>query len=239
MKKEKIREKIREKLISLQDLKYRDFSSALMPSVDKNKVIGVRTPALRAYARELLAKAYGKNDFSDIYAFFDGAPHTYFEENNLHAFLISGIKDFSKCIRLTEDFLPFIDNWATCDSFRPKCFAKGADKLLPFIEAWLASDKPYTVRYAIELLMIYFLDERFLTDYPDAVSKIRSNEYYVNMMISWYFATALAKQYESILPYIEERRLDAWVHNKAIQKAVESYRITPEQKAYLKTLKIK
>lgn len=234
-----IKEKIREKLISLQDLKYRDFSSSLMPTVDKNTVIGVRIPLLRAYAKELLEKAYAENDFSDIYDFLYNVPHTYFEENNLHAFLVAGIKDFSECLRLTESFLPFIDNWATCDSFRPKCFAKGADKLLPFIEAWLESDKPYTVRYAIELLMTYFLDDRFLPRYPASVSKIRTNEYYVNMMIAWYFATALAKQYEFVLPYLEEHRLDAWVHNKAIQKAVESYRITSEQKAYLKTLKVK
>ena len=230
---------IREKLFSMQDLKYRDFSASLMPTVDKRRVIGVRTPVLKAFAKELIKSAYLLGEFSDIDAFFGAVPHEYFEENNLHAFLISEIKDFELCIRKTEEFLPYVDNWATCDSFRPKCFRKNTDELLPYINRWLKSEKTYTVRFAIELLMVYFLDEHFSPVYPDSVSKIRSDEYYVNMMIAWYFATALAKQYESVISYIEKRKLSKWIHNKSIQKSVESFRITAEQKEHLASLRVK
>ena len=152
--------------------------------------------------------------------------------------MISLEKEFDKCIEEVEAFLPFVDNWATCDQLSPKAFKKEPEKLLPYIQAWIRSDKTYTVRFAIGMLMQHFLDERFDTKYADMVAEVRSEEYYVNMMIAWYFATALAKQYEAVLPYLKEKRLDDWVHNKAIQKSVESYRITDEQKAYLKTLKI-
>ena len=166
-------------------------------------------------------------------------PHRYFDEDQLHVFVISLEKDFDRCIAEVDSFLPFIDNWATCDQLSPKAFKKEPQRLLSHIQAWIKSNQPYTIRFAIGMLMQHFLDERFNTKYADMVAELRSEEYYVNMMIAWYFATALAKQYESVLPYLEEKRLDAWVHNKAIQKSVESYRITEKQKAYLKTLKIR
>lgn len=230
-------EKIREKLFLMQDLKYRDFTSSLIPTVDKERIIGVRTPVLKSFAKELMREAYEMGDFSEINLFLDNLPHEYYEENNLHSFIVSEIKDFEICIKETSEFLPFINNWATCDSFRPKCFAKNKEKLIPYIEGWLSSDKAYTVRYAIELLMIHFLDASFSASYLNTVSKIQSGEYYVNMMIAWYFAEALVKQYESAIFYIEMNKLEPWVQNKAIQKARESFRITAEQKEYLKTLK--
>ena len=166
-------------------------------------------------------------------------PHTYYEENNLHGFLLDFIRDFGACLAATERFLPYIDNWATCDGTSPRALIEKPDVLLAHVETWLASDHTYTVRFGIETLMRHFLDARFSTAYPDAVAALRSDAYYINMMIAWYFATALAKQYDAILPYIKNRSLDKWTHNKTIQKAIESYRITEAQKAYLRTLKIK
>ena len=163
----------------------------------------------------------------------------YFEENNVHAFLIQQIKDFERCVEEVEKFLPYINNWATCDMMSPKIFKKHKEQLLVSVRRWISSDETYTVRYGIGMLMQHFLDEDFREEYLALAAGIRSQEYYVNMMIAWYFATALAKQYEKALPYIEEKRLDDWTHNKAIQKSCESYRITPEQKAYLRTLKVK
>ena len=232
------KKEIREKLISMQDLKYREFSASLMPTVDPSTVIGVRIPMLRAMARDMLRQAKECGDASDIEEFLSDLPHAFFEENNLHVFIVAGIKSFPECVRRAEEFLPFVDNWSTCDSFRPLCFAKHRTELLPHIYKWIASDREYTVRYAIELLMVYFLDDGFSSKYPDAVSKIRSDKYYVNMMIAWYFATALAKQYDSVIPYLERRILSPWVHNKTIQKACESFRVSKDQKEYLKTLKI-
>ncbi len=191
----------------------------------------MRTPELRKYAKEL-----SKRD--DINTFLDKLPHDYFDENQLHAFIISGIKDYDTCMNEVERFLPYVNNWATCDQLSPKVFSKHRKELLEHIKKWIESDKTYTVRFAVGMLMQHFLDEDFDMRYPDMVSKIRSDEYYINMMIAWYFATALAKQYDSILPFIEDGRLDVWTHNKTIQKAVESYRITDEQKAYLKSLKV-
>ena len=169
--------------------------------------------------------------------FLSSLPHKYFDENQLHAFLISEQKDFDKCVSLLEEFLPYIDNWATCDQLSPKIFKKNREKLLPLIEKWLSSSKTYTIRFAVGMLMQHFLDSDFNPSYLEKVAEIRSEEYYVNMMIAWYFATALAKQYEASLPYIERKKLAPWTHNKAIQKAIESYRITKEQKEYLKSLK--
>lgn len=220
-----------EKMFSLQDTKYKDFQCKLMPTVDPDRVIGVRTPALRALAKEL----YGTPQAEE---FLSALPHTYYEENNLHAFLIEGIKDFDACIAALNAFLPYVDNWATCDSMRPVCFKRNIHKLPPYIEGWLNSSHVYTVRFGIEALMLCFLDEHYDEAYPRRISQIRSDEYYVNMMIAWYFATALAKRWENIIPFIEENTLSPWVHNKAIQKACESYRITAEQKDYLRTLKI-
>ena len=223
---------LHKKLYSLQDLKYRDMQIRIIPTVDPKSIIGVRTPELRAIAKEMLKEG----DYSD---FLKALPHGYFEENQLHAFIISGIKDMDVCMKELEIFLPYVDNWATCDQMSPKVFKKHREELLHHIEEWIRSDKTYTVRFSVGMLMEHFLDEDFDPVYPDMVAALRSEEYYINMMIAWYFATALAKQYESIIPYIEKRKLDQWTHNKAIQKSVESYRITDEQKKYLKTLKTK
>lgn len=223
---------IRTELFKMQDMDYRDFNSKLIPTVDKESMIGIRTPELRKYA-----KAIGKKE--EVKEFLQALPHKYFDENQLHAFIISEIKDFKNCIDEINIFLPYIDNWATCDQLSPKVFKKHHSELFAYIKDWLKSDKVYTLRFGIGMLMEHFLDEDFDIIYPETVSKIRSDEYYVNMMIAWYFATALAKQYESILPFIENRSLDIWTHNKAIQKAVESLRISDEKKEYLKSLKIK
>ena len=219
-------------LMKLQDSGYRDLQTGIIPTVDKDSIIGVRTPALRT-----LAKEFGKRE--DIAEFLDDLPHKYFDENQLHAFILSGMKDAKSCIELVDKFLPYVDNWATCDQMSPKVFRKNKALLLEYVNTWIKSEHTYVKRFAIGMLMEHFLDEDFKTSYLTKVAKIRSDEYYVNMMIAWYFATALAKQYEAALPYIEEQKLDKWTHNKAIQKAVESYRITPEQKEYLKTLKRK
>ena len=222
---------LHKKLYSLQDLKYRDMQIRIIPTVDPKSIIGVRTPELRAIAKEMLKEG----DYSD---FLKALPHGYFEENQLHAFIISGIKDMDVCMKELEIFLPYVDNWATCDQMSPKVFKKHREELLHHIEKWIRSDKTYTVRFSVGMLMEHFLDEDFDPVYPDMVAALRSEEYYINMMIAWYFATALAKQYESILPFIEEKRLDDWTHNKAIQKSLESRRITEEQKLYLKSLKV-
>ena len=227
-----ITDEIRSELIKLQDPSYRDFQVNLIPTVAPEKIIGVRTPELRA-----LAKALSKRD--DISGFLDDLPHSSFEENQLHAFILSVMKDAEACIKLVDKFLPYVDNWATCDQMSPKIFKKHKELLLGFVNEWIKSDHTYTRRFAIGMLMEHFLDDDFKTSYLTKVSKIRSDEYYVNMMIAWFFATALAKQYDYTVPYIEKQKLDIWTHNKSIQKAVESYRITEEQKAYLKTLKRK
>ena len=226
-----ITEEIRNELYALQDEGYREFQKKLIPTADPDSVIGVRTPALRSFAAQLLKS-------EDIDAFLDDLPHRTFDENQLHAFLLSGMKDYGKCVKCVGQFLPYVDNWATCDQMSPKVFKKHKQELLEQIRQWLCSDHTYTVRFAIGMLMEHFLDENFDPAYPEMVSKIRSEEYYINMMIAWYFATALAKQYDQILPYLEERKLADWTHNKTIQKAIESYRITPEQKEYLRSLKI-
>ena len=223
---------IRAELFKMQDINYRDFNSKLIPTVDKESMIGIRTPDLRKYAKQL-----GKS--SDVIEFLQTLPHKYFDENQLHAFIISEIKDFKNCIDEINRFLPYIDNWETCDQLSPKVFKKYHNELFEYIKDWLKSDKVYTLRFGIGMLMEHFLDEDFDILYPETVSKIRSGEYYINMMIAWYFATALAKQYESVIPFIENNSLDIWTHNKAIQKAVESLRISDEKKEYLKSLKIK
>ena len=227
-----INERIRERLFELQDLKYRDFNSSLIPTVDKETVIGVRTPQIRKLAKEL-------SKDPDIEIFLRTLPHKYFEENNLHGLIIEAMKYYDRCVAEMKLFLPYIDNWATCDIISPKIFKKHLPELLDEIKFWIGSDHTYTVRFGIEMLMSFYLDDEFKPEYPEMVAGVKSEEYYVNMMIAWYFATALAKQYDAVLPIIEEKRLEKWTHNKAIQKSVESYRITPEQKVYLKTLKIK
>ena len=262
---------IQEKLFELQDVEYRDFMKKLIPTVNPETVIGIRTPELRKMAAQLAGQ-------EDIGEFLAALPHTYFEENQLHAFLISGIKDFAKCVAEVERFLPYVNNWATSDQMSPKVFKKHRKELLPAIERWIAAGTnteqcpatagdevqqamtaagtavinagcsdvqkaatsiTYTVRFGIGMLMTHFLDEEFDPAYPELVAAVRSEEYYIRMMAAWYFATALAKQYDAVLPLIEGRRLDTWTHNKAIQKAIESYRISPEQKEYLRGLKRK
>lgn len=227
-----IKEEIVQSLFESQDTQYRDFQSKLIPNIEKESIIGVRTPILRT-----LAKNYAKRN--DISEFLNELPHKYFEENQLHAFIISQINDFDRSVFEVCRFLPFVDNWATCDQMSPKSFKKNKEELIKYIEQWLKSSEVYTVRFAVGMLMTHYLDEDFKLDYPDMAASIRSDEYYVNMMTAWYFATALAKHYDEALPYIKENKLDVWTHNKAVQKAVESRRITPEQKAYLKTLKRK
>lgn len=227
-----ITDEIRKELKKLQDNGYREMQVTIIPTLEADSIIGVRTPALRQ-----LAKEFAKRE--DISEFLSDLPHKFFEENQLHAFILSGMKDAESCIRLVDEFLPYVDNWATCDQMSPKVFKKHKQLLLEYVDKWIRSEHTYVKRFAIGMLMEHFLDEDFKTSYLTKVSKIRSEEYYVNMMIAWYFATALAKQYEDTLPFIEKQKLDKWTHNKSIQKAVESYRITPEQKEYLKTLKRK
>ena len=222
---------IRRSLFNMQDIAYRDFHSRLIPNIDKNRVIGVRTPILRKYTKEISA-------CTGFDVFLDQLPHFYYEEDNIHAFYIESLKDFNECVFRLEAFLPYIDNWATCDMLRPKCFKNNTEKLFPYIQKWLSENKTYTVRFAIGMFNSYYLDEHFDVKHLDMVSSVVSDEYYINMMRAWYFSTALAKQYEASVTYVEGRKLDAWTHNKAIQKAIESYRISAETKEYLKTLKV-
>lgn len=217
-------------LFKMQDVEYKSFQSKLLPTIDSDKIIGVRTPVLKSYALKLQGT-------SEAEVFLSSLPHEYYEENNLHAFLIMSKKDFDFCLKLTDAFLPFVDNWATCDSLRPKCFGRNKTQLLKSIKAWLISEHEYTVRFAIEMMMIHFLDGDFNIEYMHAVARIKSKQYYINMMIAWYFATALAKQYDSALEIIKSGQLSVWVHNKAIQKAIESRVICNERKVFLKTLK--
>lgn len=232
---------IQRRLREMQDVKYADFQMALIPGMERERAIGVRTPQLRALAKELYREAQkgGESARSDIDAFLRTLPHKYFDEMQLHAFIISEIKDFAMCMAETERFLPHVDNWATCDQLSPKVFRKHRQELLSHIDCWLGSEHTYTVRFGMGMLMQHFLDEDFDISYMDRIAEIRSDEYYINMMIAWYFATALAKQPESAMTVLKEQRLDRWTHNKAIQKAIESRRITDEQKAYLRTLKIR
>ena len=223
---------ITEQLFELQDPEYKQFHSKLMPTISPEVIIGVRTPKLRKLARQI-AKS------TEVERFMEQLPHHYYEENNLHGFLIEDIKDFDECIQALNDFLPCVDNWATCDMMAPKVLKKDLPKLYEWIKVWIASGETYTIRFGVNMLMKYFLEDVFSPEYPELVASVRSEEYYVKMVVAWYFATALAKQYDAVLPYLTEHKLDVWTHNKTIQKAVESYRITPEQKAYLKTLRQK
>jgi 3-methyladenine DNA glycosylase AlkD len=213
-----------------QDEKYAQFQRKLLPTVDPAKIIGVRTPVLRK-----IAKLFKKNEECTV--FLRELPHTYFEENLLHGIIISEITDFQSCIQQLEQFLPYVDNWAVCDQTAPKVFKKHKEELLPYIRKWLTSEHVYTVRFAIGMLMQHFLDDDFKQEYLDMVTGIKSDEYYINMEIAWYMATALAKQWETAIPYLETKKMDRWVHNRTIQKAIESLRITDEQKKYLRTLK--
>lgn len=220
-------EEIKKHLFELQDMAYRDFHSRLMPGIDKETVIGIRVPVLRKYAKSIAGTELAEKFIKEL-------PHRYYEENNLHMMLITRIKDYDRCLLEIERFLPYIDNWATCDFPAPKCFENHKEDLLPVIKRWIASSETYTIRYGMGMLMRLYLDADFDPEYVRIVAEVKSDEYYVNMMIAWYMATALAKQWDVVIPYIEEHRMPDWVHRKTIQKAVESYRITDEQKRYLK-----
>ena len=232
MNQEEMIRDVRKRLFEMQDTGYRDFHARLILTVEKEKIIGIRTPILRKFAKE-----FGKTEESEL--FLKVLPHQYYEENNLHGLLIEQIRDSDKCLEELERFLPFIDNWATCDLLALHMMKKHRDIFIREVFRWIESDQPYTIRFGISMLMRHYLDEEFKTEYPEKVAAIRSEEYYVNMMRAWYFSTALAKQYENVLPFLEKRQMDVWTHTKTIQKAIESYRITSEQKEYLRTLRIK
>ena len=224
------RMEITKRLFELQDEKYADFQAKLTPGIPRESFIGVRVPEVRK-----LAKSYYKD--SESAAFLQELPHQYYDENMLHGLVLSEMKDFEACVKAADAFLPYVDNWAVCDIMSPKVFKKHKEELLPVIKRWVAPDQVHTCRFGMEMLMSHYLDQDYKPEYLEIVADVHSEEYYVNMMIAWFFATALAKQWDTVIPYIEENRLEPWVHNKTIQKARESYRITPEQKEYLKGLK--
>ena len=226
--------KIKNDLLLIQDKTYKDFHSKLMPTINSDSIIGIRVPVLRDYAKKL----FKENSIESLNSFLKNLPHEFYEENNIHAFIIEKINNFDECIFYLENFLPYIDNWATCDMLNPKIFKTNYEKLLEKIYQWINSDSVYTVRFAIGMLMRYFLDEKFETKYLDLVASINSEEYYINMMRAWFFATALAKQYEQTFPYIKNYSLDKWTHNKTIQKAKESFRISKVQKEELKKFRV-
>lgn len=237
---------ILDRLQEMRDAKYAEFQAKLTPGIEPDRFIGVRTPQLRALAKDIVRGRAEGIDEETARRFLDELPHGYFDENQLHAFIISEVKDFGECAAMTEAFLPYVDNWATCDQLSPKVFGKkkagrlvyGAE-LLGLVDNWLESDRTYTVRFGIGMLLEHFLGEDFDPAWMDRVAEIRSDEYYINMMVAWYFATALAKQWDAAHEVLRQEKLDVWTHNKTIQKAVESRRITDEQKAYLRTLKRK
>ena len=220
---------LEEKLFSLRKEEYAAFQRRLLPTVPPQTILGVATPELRALAKDL----------PDPESFRQQLPHRYFEENQIHAFSLEREKDFDTAVSQVEAFLPYIDNWATCDQLRPKSFARNKEKLLPHIRAWLSSGDIYTVRFAMDMLMVHYLDDGFRPEYLSWVAENQGENYYVRMMVAWYFATALAKQYDAAIPYLTEHRLPIWTHNKTIQKAVESYRVSQAQKDYLRTLRRK
>lgn len=225
-----IGEMIEKRLSELADEKYRQFNAGLIPNIDPSRVIGVRSPQLKALAAEY------RN--SDVSAFLAELPHRYIEENYIHAQFINRIKSFDECIAETERFLPFVDNWSTCDALAPKALTRDRAELVKRIKKWHRSTHTYTIRFGTGCLMRWFLGADFDVKYAEMAAAVRSDEYYVNMMTAWYFATALAKNYDEVLPFIEQKRLDPWTHNRAIQKANESFRVTDEHKSYLKTLKV-
>lgn len=217
-----------EELFALQDEAYAKFQSKLMPTIPRELVIGVRVPALRKLAKQLRSREEG---------FLTELPHRYYDENLLHGILISQITDFNRCIQMLEVFLPYVDNWAVCDTMSPMVLSKNRGALLPVLCRWITSEHTYTCRFGLLCLMRYYLDDDFSREYLELAASVRSDEYYVNMMISWFFATALAKQWNATIPYLEQRKLPDWIHRKTILKARESYRITPAQKVYLSTLR--
>lgn len=223
-------DEIRDLLFSLEDKEYKNFQTSLMPTVDTDKVIGVRMPQLRCIVKQISQQ--GADKFMDI------LPHKFYEENNIHGLMIDRIKDYDTCIKRLNEFLPYIDNWATCDMISPKCFKKNIPSLVDQINIWIKSEHTYTVRFAIKTLMTFCSGEYFDVRYLDMVASVKSEEYYVRMMVAWYFATQLALNYDHAIVYLENDILDRWVHNKTIQKAIESFRVSEEYKAYLRTLRI-
>lgn len=223
---------ISELLYLAEDLDYKQFHAKLIPDISQDRIIGVRIPEIRKIAKRLIME----NKSCD---FIKELPHFFYEENNLHAFIISEIKDYNLLIKELDRFLEYVDNWATCDSLRPKVFSKNKERLISDVYRWLKKTDEYTVRFAVEVLMVHFLDEDFDVTFLDTVADINSDKYYVNMMKAWYFATALAKQWDSSVVFLETGKLDDFVHNKTIQKAIESSRISDDKKAYLKTLRRK
>lgn len=221
-----------DRLIELREEDFANFHSKLVPNIDRETILGIKIPVLKALAKEFFSDPAKEEFFNEL-------PHKYYEENQLHIMLICLEKDFDKCIAGLEKFLPYADNWAVTDQSSPKCFRKHHEELLPIITKWLSSDHVYTSRYGMNIFMREFLDDDFDVKYVELISQKRGEDYYLRMMIAWYFATALAKQYDAVIPYIEQHKLDAWTHNKAIQKAIESFRVTEEHKKYLKTLRIK
>ena len=219
-----------DRLMEVKDDAYREFQAKLVPNIAPETILGVRTPEMRKIAKEVFVSP-------DREAFLSSLPHRYYEENLIHFFVISMIRDFDECVRAVEAFLPYVDCWPVSDQATPKAFSKNHQRLLPYIKKWIASDHVYTARFGMRMLMNEFLGDDFRDEYPRLVAAKKSGEYYLNMMSAWYFATALAKQYDAIVPYFEERRLDEWVHRKAIQKATESYRVSEEHKEYLKSLR--
>ncbi len=219
-----------DRLEKVNDEAYRDLQMKLVPNIPPETVVGVRTPEMRAIAKAVYESA-------DRDAFLNDLPHKYYEENLIHFFVIAQIRDFDECIRRTEAFLPYVDCWPVSDQATPKSFRKNHEKLLPYLRNWIASEHVYTARFGIRMLMNEFLDADFKEEYLDLVASKTGEDYYLKMMIAWYFATALAKRYDETLPYLETRRLDDWTHKKTIQKAVESFRVTDEHKAYLRTLR--
>ena len=228
-------------------MKYRDFHASLLPNIDKKSIIGVRVPTMRKIAKEFASSATPV----ELAKFLDKLPHKYFEENQVHLFVVERIKDFDECVRRIEQFLPYIDNWAVCDGKSPKALLKDESRFYAKICEWLKSAKPYTVRFGVNMLMAFFLDDRFDKSQLKLVAAIDENlfddagraecptdRYYVQMVIAWYMATALAKQWDATFPYIKGRKLSPWIHNKTIQKACESYRITDAQKQNLRKLKL-
>lgn len=225
---------IQKELFELQDKEYREFHAKLVPTIDKETIIGIRVPILRKFT-----KTYYKEHKAECNEFINQLPHKYFEENNFHAFILEEEKDIDVLFKKLDEFLPYVDNWATCDSLKPKVFKKNKETLENKCYEWMNSEDVYVIRFGIEQLMNYFLDEDFNLRQVKAIVKVKNDDYYVKMMVAWYFATALSKQWDEIIPFIEKKKLEPWTHNKAIQKAIESYRITSEQKEYLRSLKIK
>ena len=221
---------IYEKLKEHQDTEYREFQGNLVPNVDKETLIGVRTPQMRKIAKE----EFGTEEAE---LFLKALPHTYYEENLVHFFLISMIRDFDECVKEVEIFLPYVDCWPVCDQSTPKVFAKNHEKILPLIRKWIGSEHVYTARFGIRMLMNEFLGDDFRPEYLEWVASVKGEDYYIKMMVAWFFATALAKKYDESVVYIEERKLDDWTRRKAIQKAIESFRVSDEHKEYLRLLR--